>query len=171
MPSRLKRRADIPIDTLKLDGEDWVKVRRWTTAQDRDEMNQRLTKINRSTGSTNFRVELANRNQALQVLVEWGGPGLCVMDHEDAEGNPLDMPEGHHCQSVPITFENISMLHDIDLRKIIGHVAANNKKAIGPTSSEDSDDDDDEDEGEKREGEGKVGEPDPFREPTTAGVN
>lgn len=133
MPSRLRSRTDIPVDKIPLEGGDWVMVRRWITAGDRDEMNKRLTKIDMEAGKGEYRTELINRNTALQVLTGWGGPGLCVDDHEDIDGNPLPVEEGHEHRPVDITFDNVSMLHDQDLRKIINHLSRVNSRPVPPS--------------------------------------
>lgn len=148
MPSRLR---ESPIDRIPLDdSEDWVRVRRWITAKDRDEINHQLTKVNMEEGTGTYKTENANRVTAQHVLVEWGGPGFCVDDH----GEDDDVDSNHEHRPVPITFEAVSMLPDQDLRKIITHISRKNPKAIAPTGA----------------GNGKVA-GDPFPEETPAGVS
>jgi hypothetical protein len=134
MPSRLRNSDAIPIDTIPLDGGDYVKMRRWLTALDRDAINDKTVNIDaiqpmqRGGKLMNLKgavdISAINRLTVLQALVEWGGQGFCEMDHEDADGNQLDLPEGHVCRPVPITLENLSMLPDQDIQLLINRINA-----------------------------------------------
>lgn len=126
MPSRLRTRENIPVDRIELDGGDYVMVRRWFTAEDRDEINDRLTKVDGEDAT--FESVAANRVTALQAIVSWGGPGLCTEDHEEG----AEISKGHTCKSVPVTFQNVSALHDEDLRKIINHVSRRSPRPVAP---------------------------------------
>jgi hypothetical protein len=135
MPSRLRNVDAIPIDTIPLDGGDYVKMRRWLTAVDRDAINDKTVNldaiqpmIQRGGKMMNLRgavdISAVNRLTVLQALTEWGGVGFCETEHEDAEGNALEIPEGHVCKSVPITLENLSMLPDQDLQLLVNRLNA-----------------------------------------------
>jgi hypothetical protein len=119
MPSRLRNRDAIPVDTVALDGGDFVKMRRWLTSLDRDEINNRLVELNLVEGKGEVDVVAANRVTLMQAIVSWGGFGFCESEHEDAEGEPIDLGDDHKCTPVAITFESLSLLPDSDMQKLL----------------------------------------------------
>lgn len=119
MPSRVKSHDAIPIDPVQLGGGDFVRMRRWLTSQDRDEMNAKMVELDLVNSTGTLDIKTANRATLLQAIVSWDGPGFCVDDHQDVEGNDLEIPEGHTHTPIPVTFENISNLPDPDMQKLV----------------------------------------------------
>lgn len=131
MPSRLRQRDAIPVDEIQLGGGDWVKVRRWLTAQDRDEINAKMTKIDMDKGTGSVDVSFSNRATVLQALVEWGGPGFCQDNHEEGD----DEVKGHTHKPVPITMDYLSLLPASDLQILVAYISRKNPRASGPSDS------------------------------------
>lgn len=149
MPSRLLRADLIPIETVDLGNGDYVKVRKWLTGGDRDEINGLITKLDYEKQTGEVQTNLTNRATLKVAIVEWGGAGFCQEDHPQAEDGTYDVHsritgysndvaeveplEGPHtCVSVPVTIETLTILPDGDLRRIVAKINQRNQRPVAP---------------------------------------
>lgn len=130
MPSRLKAKSAIPVDTVDLGDGDSVKMYRWLTAADREKVNATAVSIS-PKGQPHVDTSFVNRLTLMEAIVGWEGPGFCVQDHEDSR----DHHEGENgCHPVEVTMAMLSILPDGDFNTLLNKLAEDNPTAVPPGS-------------------------------------
>ena len=87
-------RGKVPTKRVELDGGDWVLGKSYITLREREKINARLTEIDMETGRASINTEKANTYTLMEQVMDWGGPGFCVVDHEAETAPEHDVTNG-----------------------------------------------------------------------------
>ena len=148
MTRRVLRGDQTPTARMDLGKGDWVEYKTRLSLVDRDFINAAMTEryvqrtlVNQAkaqkNGQSTPEIDLSRTNTVtlLRTLVDWGGPGFCVVDH-DADGSPHDMDTQKQCGYIPITEENVASLDEEDAQLILNEIGKRNPAPDEPVPLE-----------------------------------
>jgi hypothetical protein len=125
-------RGKVPTRRVELEGGDWVTGKGVMTLRDREKVNARLAQFDDETGKASIDTTKANTYTLFEMIVDWGGPGFCVVDH-DVETAPEHDTENGVCRIEDIDEDAIAGLDDETAREL---VKAFTKRPKAKTESE-----------------------------------
>ncbi len=150
---RILKGDQTPTARLDVGEGDWVVFKTRLSLSDRDFINAAMTERyvqntllsqvggQRSNGAAFKQVgpdiDLSRTNTVtlLRALVEWGGPGFCVVDH--GKGGPEHNTETQKkCVHMPITEANVAGLDEETAQLILNEIGSRNPAPVQPVPLE-----------------------------------
>ncbi len=117
MAKRINR-GKVPTKRVELENGDWVVGKGLMTLRDREKVNSRLAVIDEDSGKVSLDTSKANTYTLMEMIVDWGGPGFCVLDHE-VDGVPEHDLGNGACRVEDIDEESIAGLDDETARDLV----------------------------------------------------
>lgn len=145
MARRILHDSDLRTVRLELGDGDWADLKARFTMRDRRSINEAIvdgkmsvrTEVNRDGVKEQVmemgQLSLGNSNVAWLVrgIVRWGGPGFCVLDHDQPGVGPHhDDDENGPCKVEAVTPATIDMLDDPTARLLLDRLQKLNPEAV-----------------------------------------
>jgi hypothetical protein len=129
MTRRITVAKDVPVIRIDVGDGDWVEAKAYLLLRDREKINSRLATVRQASrkanqpneSQVNINLDHATTLTLLQTIIAWGGPGFCVVNHDEAGMHEHNEGQAD-CKAIAITEETLGNLDEDTARLIVERV-------------------------------------------------